>query len=207
MRKINKSLPTPAFFSDFVKRDKPKEWKDCESEVKKQSKEYMLLYEQSFLCGYTEIYIDNEDIHIDHYIKRSIDNRLCFEWDNLIVAVNDEDFGAKCKDNGTNNVKTIADYNNIFNPVIDATEIFFEFSLDGQIDSKKGLEHINSSKACKTIEVFNLNHSSLKDRRRNLAILIKNFKDGGITNEEIKLYTEEIGFHTCATYLLDNYFD
>lgn len=54
------------------------------------------------------------------------------------------------------------------------------------VDLKKGLKHINSSKAGKTIEVFNLNHSSLKDRRRNLTIMIKNFKDGGISNEEIK---------------------
>lgn len=206
MRKINKLIP-PVFFSDFVSKEKPVHWKDCDSEVKKKSNEHMLLNEQNLLCGYTEIYIDNDDCHIDHYIKRSIDNRLCYTWNNLIVAVNDEDFGAKFKDNGPYNVKKNEDYNGILNPVNDIAEDFFQFTLDGIIESKSELELLNSSKANKTIEVFNLNHDSLIDRRKSLALAIKSYKDGGLSNEDIKLYTEGSGFHTCIAYILENYFD
>lgn len=205
MKKINK-LPAPFVFTEFVRLENPVNWSDCDGEVKRQSKEHMLLNEQNILCGYTEIYIDNEDCHIDHYIKRSFDNRLCYVWDNLIVAVNDEDFGAKYKDNGANNVKSSADYNNIFNPVNDITQNFFKFSLDGEINSKDDLDAINFSKAKKTIEVFNLNHDSLKERRKSLALTIKNLKDGGLSNEVIKSCMESIGFHSCTSYILENYF-
>jgi len=204
MKKISKNQPLQEF-TDFVRRENPKVWRDCDGEVKRNAKEYMLLYEQDLLCGYTEIYIDNEDCHIDHYVKRSLDNNKCYDWNNLIVAVNDEDFGAKHKDNGPNNIKSLVEYNNILNPIIDNGEDYFEYSLDGIINSISTLQGDSLLKADKTIEVFNLNHNSLKVRRNDISKLIIDLRKGQINDEDIKLALEKSGFYSFTNYVLENY--
>lgn len=204
MKKINKQDP-PKKFTDFVRTKKPNNWKFCDSEVRKEAKEYMLLEEQDLLCGYTEIYIDNENCHIDHYVKRSLNNSLCYNWNNLIVAVNDEDFGAKHKDNGPNNIKSLADYNNILNPVIDDSKDFFKYSLDGEATYLDDLNKSDSLKCNKTIEVFNLNHNSLKNRRSDLAKLIVKMRSGGLDDDNIRLALENSGFYSYTNYILENY--
>lgn len=206
MKKINKAQP-PKSFSEFVKKEMPIHWSECNSDVKSDSKETMLLYEQDFLCGYTEIFIDNEDCHIDHYVKRSIDNRLCYVWENLIVAVNDDEFGAKYKDNGENCIKMIGDYSSIVNPVLEEAQYYFKYSLDGQIDPADELDDTKKLKANRTIEVFYLNHQSLKTRRKDIAYAIKALNDGGVETEAITKFLEQLGFHSFTNYILDNYFN
>ncbi|MCW2465063.1 retron system putative HNH endonuclease [Elizabethkingia anophelis] len=204
MKKINKQNP-PKEFTDFVKNKKPSVWNDCDGDVKKVAKEYILLEEQDILCGYTEIYIDNEDCHIDHYVKRSLDNKKCYDWNNLIVAVNDEDFGAKHKDNGPSNIKSLAEYNNILNPIIDNGDDYFEYSLDGKIDPISSLQGNALTKSDRTIEVFNLNHNSLKSRRSDLSKLIIDMRSGGLDDDAIKLALEKSGFYSYTNYVLKNY--
>lgn len=204
MKKINKTQPTQDFI-DFVKKKKPTDWRDCDANVRNNARDHMLLQEQYLLCGYTEIYIDNEDCHIDHYVKRSLDNSKCYDWNNLIVAVNDEDFGAKYKDNGRNNIKSLVEYNNILNPIIDNGEDYFEYSLDGKIDSISSLTGNNLIKADKTIEVFNLNHNSLKTRRNDISKLIIDLRKGQMDDEDIKLALEKSGFYSFTNYVLENY--
>ncbi len=201
MRKIDKKLPIQSFV-DFVRTKNPLNWKDCDGNVKKETKEFILLEEQNLLCGYTEIFINNEDCHIDHYVKRDINNNLCYNWDNLIVAVNDDDFGAKHKD-GRNGVKNIRDYTQIFNPIVDRTQDFFYYTTDGKIHPTNNL---NKAKALKTIEIFNLNHSSLKTRRKNLMLLINSLKQGNRANADIIIDIENQGFTSFAEYALSTYF-
>ncbi|NML72120.1 TIGR02646 family protein [Chryseobacterium sp. RP-3-3] len=204
MKKINKQQPSQEF-TDFVKSKRPTDWKDCDGEVKRQAKEYILLEEQDLLCGYTEIYIDNEDCHIDHYVKRSLDNRLCFDWKNLIVAVNDEDFGAKYKDNGGNNIKSLAEYNDILNPVNDDGNDYFQYSLNGEINPIETLNSKGIDKSDNTIKVFNLNHNSLKTRRADLSKIIIGLRNGGLKDDEILGCLEKSGFYSFTNYILENY--
>lgn len=204
MKKINKKNP-PKVFSDFVRTKRPTNWKDCESDIKEEAKEFMLLEEQDLLCGYTEIYIDNEDCHIDHYVKRSLDNRLCYNWNNLIVAVNDEDFGAKHKDNGGNNIKSLAQYNDILNPVNDDGNDYFQYSLNGEIDPIETLNPKDIDKSHNTIKIFNLDHNSLKTRRADLGKIIIDLRNGGLKDDEILGCLGKSGFYSFTNYVLQNY--
>ena len=206
MKKIDKTDP-PKSFVDFVKKKKPVHWCDCDSLIKSEAKEFMLLNEQDLLCGYTEIYIDNDDNHIDHYVKRSIDNGLCYDWNNLIVSVNDDDFGAKYKDNGENGVKVKSDYLKLLNPVKENCEVFFKYSFDGKIDALDDLNKNDKEKAIRTIEAFNLNHESLKSRRKEIPNLIQCFIEGGESVVDIPKYLDNYGFTTCVNYFITNFFN
>lgn len=205
MRKIDKYPPIQTFV-DFVRNNTPITWKDCESSVKRATTEFILLEEQFLLCGYTEIYIDSTDCHIDHYIKRDLDNRLCFDWNNLIVAVNDDDYGAKHKD-GKSGIKNLIEYSLIFNPVIDRTQDFFRYTTDGKIHPAENLNQVNFNKAEKTILIFNLNHNSLKSRRQGVISMIQLLKDGGRTNEDLFVDLESIGFKSMFEYVIPKYFN
>lgn len=144
MRKIDKLHPIQSFI-DFVKRENPTTWDEFDNVVRRETKEFMLLEEQFLLCGYTELYIDDNYCHMDHYIKRSLDNSQCYVWNNLIVAVNDDDFGAKFKD-GANGIKNLSDYNYIFNPVNDRIQDFFRYTTDGKIHPIENLSESNFKK-------------------------------------------------------------
>lgn len=203
MKKIDKTLPLQSF-TDFVIRNNPIVWSDCDSQIKRKAKEFILLEEQFLLCGYTEIYIDNEDCHIDHYVKRALNNNLCYDWNNLVVAVNDDDYGAKYKDGG-NGVKNLADYNLIFNPVNDRTQDFFRYTTDGKIHPADNLNQADFNKAEKTIIIFNLNHNSLKTRRKDLILTMNALKEGGTENQDLSVILEEQGFPSFVICMIENY--
>ena len=66
MQKINKGAP-PAFFSDFIKKENPKDWNDI-APIREQLRKHILNNEQKGCCVYTGIKIQsNRDCHIDHY--------------------------------------------------------------------------------------------------------------------------------------------
>lgn len=193
MRKINKLTPLPHFNGDnynnncFI-------WtcKNCTNitlhntyqDIYQNSRLQILTDEQNQMCGYTEIYINElEECHIDHYKKREFFPELTFNWDNLIVATKDNDFGANYKDNEYKIQK--AEYIKIFNPVID--EVKFKYTTSGEIVE-------TDEKIKKTVEVFNLNYEPLKNRRKKLITTIKSYKDGGLNNDEIKTALNTAGF-------------
>lgn len=200
MRHIDKNQASPQF-SNFVKKKLPKQWHELYLQDKDIYKEACeaLLEEQSNMCGYTEIYFrDKEKGHIDHYIKRSIDNRKTFDWNNLIYATKDAAYGANYKDK----VIKKEDYCNIFNPVTDYPEDYFEYSYLGEILPKHGIDASHYAKAEKTIEMFNLNHKSLCSKRRNAAISIDELKKNKLAKDEIIEYLREEGFDSIKTQLL-----
>lgn len=178
MRKIHKQAPIQNY-SDFVKKQKPKNWDDFHSlgqEVFEETRSTILTVEQFRLCGYTERPINNEKkSHIDHYRKRALFPKLTFDWNNFIVATIDEDFGAKYKDNKYKITKE--EYDQIFNPVVDNVQDYFEYTTWGEIKSKEILSDSLKAKALKTIEVFNLKHVSLTIERRNLIKIISCYSD------------------------------
>lgn len=93
--------------------------------------------DQNYLCGYTEIKLD-DNYHIDHFIKRDIDPRQTFDWQNMIAAVHDSKFGADFKDKTVNKNdynKRLKKYNCILNPVTENMEnrfIFQQMALSNQ---------------------------------------------------------------------------
>lgn len=204
MRKINKGCHSPSF-DDFVTIYSPIVWDDIHvygdpQKAYEDTRLQILTEEQYQLCGYTEIYInDVEACHIDHYKKRSIFPMLTFNWNNLIVAKNGSDFGANYKDNKSDIIAT--DYNNIFNPVIDNVENYFYYNDWGEIEPKSGISDLEKKKVNKTIEVFHLNHHSLRNRRKNLIRMICCYRE--MAKLEILAVLKNSGFVSVINQILN----
>ena len=125
---------------------------------------FQCMDDQNYLCGYTEIKLD-DNYHIDHFIKRDIDPRQTFDWQNMIASVHDSKFGADFKDKAVNNNdynKRLKKYNCILNPVTENMENRFIFSTNGVIEPADR----NDREATETIRVFNLQEDSLNSRRK-----------------------------------------
>ncbi|MGB1205260.1 MAG: retron system putative HNH endonuclease [Chitinophagales bacterium] len=163
MKKIDKS--EPSLFTDFIKKEKPKIWADFN--IGYDTRSYMLCDEQNFQCAYTEIAIEPENTssHIDHFRKKGMFPKQCFEWQNLLTACNNEKYGAKYKDK---NIKE-EDYKLLIQPAIENPKSFFIYSFIGDIIPLSKDEQSNSYKKAKTsIDLFNLNHKSLKEQRKTV---------------------------------------
>ena len=165
----------PEFFSKFVSKENPSNWQYLITKgLGKEIREYILLVEQNYQCAYTEVNIfsDRLSSHIDHFKKRDLFNNLTFNWNNLLVASNNEFYGAKHKDKIVN-IGNQAIYNQLLNPSVDDPKDYFYYSLTGEISPKSIDKHSVSYKKAKiTIDVFNLNHKSLVNRRKTVVVNI-----------------------------------
>ena len=199
MRRINKGVP----FDDFVKyldKHKPSKWEELNGELRYNMRLHILLYEQDCLCGYSEIPLDEENTssHIDHFVKRDYDHSKIFDWDNLVVSAIDEDYGGKYKDN-TYKIKQ-NEYAQIFNPTKDDMGQYIEYLRDGRIAPRDGIQDAINDKILKTIEVFNLNCRSLKNRRKQLLIELDSCS--GLPKEELKHTFEKNGFISLINWFI-----
>ena len=199
MRRINKGDP----FDDFVKyldKHKPSKWEELNGELRYNMRLHILLYEQDCLCGYSEIPLDAENTssHIDHFVKRDYDHSKIFDWDNLVVSAIDEDYGGKYKDN-TYKIKQ-NEYAQIFNPTKDDMGQYIEYLRDGRIAPRDGIQNAINDKILKTIEVFNLNCRSLKNRRKQLLIELDSCS--GLPKEELKHTFEKNGFISLINWFI-----
>ena len=204
MRKNNKST-TITSFQDRIKKHKTKNWNELHEkhkDVLQDTRFSICVDEQDGLCGYTELPIDDiEDSHIDHYRKKSIFPLLTFDWNNFIVSVRDNNFGANYKDNNYCNCEK--DYCQILNPIEDSCESYFEYTNTGEIEPKKGIEQSIQEKARKTIEVFNLNHTSLVSRRKSILCILDSYKNQ-LSNDQIESILSGNGFKSFIEYKLNN---
>ena len=199
MRRINKGVP----FDDFVKylnKHKPSKWEELNGELRYNMRLHILLYEQDCLCGYSEIPLDEENTssHIDHFVKRDYDHSKIFDWDNLVVSAIDEDYGGKYKDN-TYKIKQ-NEYAQVFNPTKDDMGQYIEYLRDGRIAPRDGIQDAINDKILKTIEVFNLNCRSLKNRRKQLLIELDSCS--GLPKEELKHTFEKNGFISLINWFI-----
>ncbi len=193
MRKINKGQ-RPETLNDFCKKNATANWADLHKEESKAVYEKMrltiLVEEQDNRCAYTELPIAEEkDCHIDHYKMKGIFPALTFDWDNLLCSVYGE-YGAEHKDSKFRIGSKPNTYNEIFNPVIDFVENHFYYNQQGEIEAKNGAI---KPKVIKTVEVFNLNHPSLKNKREAILREIEDIK-GQISNEDIEQAYQNRGF-------------
>ena len=185
MRKINKGNPHQPF-SNYVAKHKPVNWEDMDGAIKRDSRNFIMQNEQVGLCGYTELPLNIDNSHIDHYKKRNLFPQLTFDWTNLIVAAVDDEFGANFKDNGYS-IKA-AEYSEIFNPVLDHSENYFSYTEWGEIVAKEGITNDEKEKAEKTIEIFNLKHPSLKSRRFTIIQMVKSCREQFTKQELLQLF-------------------
>ncbi|MDM8549756.1 retron system putative HNH endonuclease [Desulfobacterales bacterium HSG2] len=128
-------------------------------------REYMLKEEQNFQCAYTEIHIDPENSHVDHFRKQSLFPKSVFEWNNLLASCNNEYYGAKFKDN---NIKRKEDYQCLVNPVKEDPRRYFKYSITGDM-----LANEENGKGQFTIDSFNLNDYALVEQRKIVASHVK----------------------------------
>ena len=196
MIKIDKGAPTPSF-TEFVKQHHPAKWEDAKT-VNHVWRKYILEYEQHRLSGYTEEPVRFDISHIDHFRKQSLFNSLVFDWNNFIVDSNDETHGAKFKDKY---VKTMADNEKLINPVEEDASHYFKYELNGKVNVADGLSETGRKRAAYTIEAFNLNESSLVERRRVMVnIMMDSYSD--LDDETIIEALAAEGFTSVVEQLL-----
>ena len=156
--------------------------------------------EQNGECAYTglplTVYVI---VHLDHFKKKSIYPRLTFDWSNLFAAVKDNHFGSDYKDKQINGNNATHYYKLLINPALDTPEAYFWYSNDGRVQPKDDLSQLDIERANITIRLFNLNQSTLVQRRRALWKILQDYKDlpTDTITSELKIY----GF----SFVISNY--
>ena len=199
MLKLNKK-DEPDFFSEFKKKEKPKDWKDLDFEIKKKLKKHMLENEQKIddksYCPYCEMIISSENndlkedkkCHIEHIKPKSKFPNLAFDYRNFLTSCSDKNTCGHCKQSDWDNKLFI-------NPIEENPEEYFSYSIrTGKIIPKKeaGLEY---EKAIKTIEILNLNENKLCDYRKSyINQILNSIKNSRNDDEKIEIinYFDEL---------------
>lgn len=166
----------PDFLTKFITHNQPKVWDDI-NPIRQQLRKH-ILNEQNNFCAYTELRINTIDsCHIDHYHTRNMFPEETFNYNNLLVSCNSENYGAKHKDK---QVKKKEDYKELINPIDDLPANFITFGLTGKVQT------INDSiKGKQTIAFFNLNEKSLVQRRKAVVENLLQMKDYLTENEMV----------------------
>ena len=198
MRKIDKGDPVPSVIA-FVSQRHPQRWEEAKEESRAW-RDYILEHEQHCLSGYTEERLRIDNSHIDHFRKRTLFNTLIFNWSNFIVdRINNDTYGAKYKDTV---VKTSVENDRLINPVTENASRFFKYELNGKINVADGLTDEEKERAIYTRDAFNLNESSLVDRRRKIINIIReSYND--LSDDEILVALEAEGFTSVVEQLLN----
>lgn len=202
MRRIDKS-EEPQSLRSFDKA-KHKKWEEIHNEANRHVYNDCLqqcIEDQAHLCGYTEVPLSKDNRHIDHYIKRDFAPNLTFCWNNMIAAVKGSRFGADYKDKHVKRNdydKSECCYTDILNPVKDEFAGRFRFSADGTIEPSDNKD----IKAEKTIELFNLNEKSLKERRKVQMENVRTYIENDYTKEATLAALTEDGFVSAIEYEL-----
>lgn len=135
--------------------------------------------EQQAVCAYTELPLDVDKVmvHIDHFRRKGIYQKLRFKWDNLFAAVKDHRFGSDYKDRMVNSKNEKQIYASILIPLTDNLQSFFHYATNGKIEPSANLTEAEQQRAQDTIDIFNLNEPELVNRRRTMMVLIQSYND------------------------------
>lgn len=157
----------PDFFSNFVAHNTPHTWEET-APIRQELRKHILA-EQGNCCAYTEMRLTGQvDCHIDHFRTRHLFPEKTFDYYNMMVSCNAEEYGAKSKDKL---LTSKSDYNDLINPVEDIPSDYIRFSVTGDV-----LPVGNSPKGAKTITFFNLNEKKLLERRRIVTLYVLQMK-------------------------------
>ncbi|MGL5427543.1 MAG: retron system putative HNH endonuclease [Cetobacterium sp.] len=172
MLKVEKTLE-PKFYEDFKTKNisKIKNWDDMNEhyEVKQELREYMLVVEQNFKCPYCESLIyDESEGNIEHIMPKDKFKELYLDYNNFLTS---------CRSTySCDNFKGSKWNDSFINPVLEDPREYFTYDLyTGEIIPKSD-DKIIKEKAEKTIEILNLNHNNLKNKRRNFIKMLKKLK-------------------------------
>lgn len=208
MLKINKASEDIAHFNSWAKSKKLREWKELASKqsvyfyVYEELRDYIEIIEQDGLSPYTEKPLGSK-IHIDHFKKRNLYPDLTFDYANLLVDDLDDNYGACHKDNHSSvNSASFDGVTRIFCPTTENMADFVEYTFEGMIVSKIGLDSITAKRVNETIRIFNLNHSVLKKRRADIIRFIKDYQTSGLSDNEIRESMRLSGFPTLVNWVL-----
>lgn len=200
MLKSKKSDSPPVFFSTYLVHVHTSQWCDVDTRTKAQWREFILKEEQGGLSLYTEEPCLLNRSHIDHFRRRSEYPQMTFDRSNLVVDGLSDYYGARYKDLCSCGE---LDYKCLIDPVNDSPERFFSYYGDGSIEPAVMLNHRDLLRAEYTIKVFNLNHPSLKERRRQIFdTFIAIDKDEAM---EMASCFVEYGFPSVVKQIIDEY--
>lgn len=120
---------------------------------------------QGTRCAYCETDTTEGKRHIEHFRPLSQYPKQTFNWSNLFGSCERLDSCGTHKDAA----KTAAYRpDDVIKPDDEDPDVFFVFSQDGVITPRDGLSKADCYRAKKTIEVFNLNCSGLRQAREGV---------------------------------------
>lgn len=209
MRQIRKTKTDISKFNAWAKENNLREWQEFSApsspyfNAYKATRDYIGIIEQSCLSAYTEKPLGSK-IHIDHFRKRNLYPNLTFDYANFLVDDQNDNYGACYKDKSSSaTTATFDGKERIFNPASENMTDYVEFLLNGTMIPKQNLAVDIIKRVKETIRVFNLNHKSLKDTRKDIINLVMTYRKAGITPEDIKKYIEDSGFPTTINWALN----
>ena len=202
MLKINKTSE-PNFLKEFKKKEKPKNWKDFDFEIKKELKNYMLENEQKIgnnsYCPYCERkIIASKNSQIEHIKPKDRFPELFSDYKNFITGcLNIESCGSK-KSNKWSDL--------FINPVIDNPEKYFSYNrMTGEIISRKDISEKELEKVEYTIKILNLNGDKrLLKGRKSVIKMIENYQKT-YDDEILKEISEDLDFPTLRNFLIESF--
>lgn len=172
MLKVQKTLE-PKFYKDFKTKhiSKINNWDDMNDhyEVKQELREYMIIEEQNFKCPYCESLIyDESEGNIEHIRPKDKFKELYLDYNNFLTS---------CRSTySCDNFKGSKWDENFINPVLEDPRDYFTYDLySGEVIPKSDDKTIKE-KVEKTIEILNLNHNNLKNKRRNFIKMLSKLK-------------------------------
>lgn len=201
MRKIQKQVP-PEDLARFVRRERPQKFEEIHhSELFPELYDEcieQLKTEQENLSGYTEKPLKS-GVHVDHFRKQALFNTpdMVFGWGNMIADEHNPNYGA-VKDKRV----TREEYDKLINPVLEDPHHYLTYMDEGIIKPVDGLTVQEREKAEKTIEIFNLKHPLLKELRERAIKMVKEYKNQGLTEEDILGALRDYGFTSAVEYAL-----
>ena len=209
MRQIKRDNADVGKFNSWAKKKKLRNWQEFSApsasyiDAYKATREYIGNVEQSQLSAYTEKPLGVKT-HIDHFRKRDLYPKLTFDYANFLVDDLNDNYGACYKDNNFSvTIATFDGKERIFNPASENLADVVGFMLDGTMIPKIDLTKNIKKRVSETIRVFNLNHKSLKDTRRDIINLVISYRQAGFTPDEIKEYLDDYGFPTTINWALN----
>ena len=173
--------------------------------------------EQNNECAYTGIWIGEgcntpKSVHLDHFRKREHFKNLTFNWQNIFAAIHatgfpkEKQFGADYKDSHfkIDSTKTDKGYEEIYSPLEKNLQDKFWYNPEGKAEPRKNLSGCEWQKVKNTIDIFNLNHTILKNERKRILTQVRNSVKGGMTESEIKEIYQTSGFSEIVDFALKN---
>lgn len=167
------------------------------------------LKDQRYECAYTGIWLGNgtsRTVHLDHFRKKAIYPDTTFCWHNLFAAAKDLEYGSDYKDRQIHGPKSNADrqYQTFWSPLQANLKDYFWYRQDGTMEPVEHLSKDEKEMAERTIEMYNLNASDLKNKRQGIIQVIRIYSHSQqFTENEIRCCMDTTGFSFLVDFELN----